>query len=454
MGNAIGRYSPDTPLFTEKFAIRYTAIFLTLIAILFGSLLAIPAAHAEGEARDNQAIALKVVAVLDKASDAAKKGDFQSAYRLVQASYFDYYDPLLEGPSRILAGGRKVKMESLYGDAKRAAKEEDAAAFQGAVAQLRVGVVRDAMILDGVLDDEADESTKIAAAQKVLKDGQTLTVDQGSRESFSFITAFTILLREGLEALLVVAAIVLYLVRSGNKHLNKYVYAGVGAGVVLSLVLSVVFTKLVENAGAAQEMLEGITMFIAVFVLFYISNWMLSKSDGAAWQKFVQEKVDRSISQQKTWLLAFAAFLAVAREGAELVLFYVAAFSGDRSDPLWVIYGIVAAVAVLAVIFVIFRFYAVKLPIGLVFKGTSLLLFMLAITFVGNGVGELGEAGFIVGQTDIPSLHWLTFPELGIYPKAETLLPQLILIIAAVWLGLAHRKSLAEKKREAEKVAA
>nr|WP_269453843.1 FTR1 family protein [Pseudoclavibacter sp. 13-3] len=339
-------------------------------------------------------------------------------------------------------------LEGLFGKAKSQAKAKDATSARSTIESIKLNVARDALELDGVIADDLPEDQKEAAAQKLLDQRTTTTVTPEARRVYSFVTAFTILLREGLEALLVVAAIVLYLVRSGNRRLTKYVYWGVLAGIGVSILLAVLLGAVLQNAGAGQEMLEGGTMFLAVLVLFYISNWMLSKSDEQAWERYVRGKVDQSITTGSMWLLSFAAFLAVSREGAELVLFYAAAFQGGMADSFWVGIGIAAAAALLLGVFVVFRYFAVKLPIGIVFKATSALLFLLAIVFVGNGVVELGEAGFVLGQTSIPSLSWLTIPVLGLYPRAETLLPQLILVVAAIWLTVAQNRDLRRQKHE------
>ena len=435
-------------------------VCLTLaLMALIGVALAPTPAHAAADTSEtsNQDVALKIADTLDSAIDALDGSDYESAYREVQNAYFKYYDPLLEGPSMSLSGNRKPMMEGLFGKAKSQAKAKDSAAARSTIESIKLNAARDALELDGVIADDLPEDQKEAAAQKLLDQRSTTAVTPEARRVYSFVTAFTILLREGLEALLVVAAIVLYLVRSGNRQLTKYVYWGVLAGIGVSILLAVLLSAVFQNAGAGQEMLEGGTMFLAVLVLFYISNWMLSKSDEQAWERYVQDKVDRSITTGSMWLLSFAAFLAVTREGAELVLFYAAAFQGGMADSLWIGIGIAAAAALLIAVFIIFRYFAVKLPIGIVFKATSALLFLLAIVFVGNGVVELGEAGFILGQASIPSLSWLTVPVLGLYPRAETLLPQVILVIAAVWLTIAQNRELRREKRElaeAEAVAA
>ena len=140
----------------------------------------------------------------------------------------------------------------------------------------------------------------------------------------SFGQAFIILLREGLEAILVVAAIIAYLIKAGMKDRVKFIYAGILLGLAGSGVVAVLFAVLYESADSHQEILEGVVALIAMAMLLFTSNWMLSKSSVSAWNAYVKDKTKASISTGGFWALASLSFLAVFREGAETVLFYEA----------------------------------------------------------------------------------------------------------------------------------
>lgn len=256
-----------------------------------------------------------------------------------------------------------------------------------------------------------------------------------------FNTAFWLLIREGLEAILVVVAIVAYLVKTNNRGLIKHIYLGCLAAILASIGLAVLIQNFVANAGVARELIEGWTMFLAVLVLFYVSNWILNKSETVAWENYIDGMVQNSISKKSKITLVFAAFLAVFREGAELILFYTAAFGSGFNSGLNIGIGIALAVVVLAIIWVLFRYTTVKLPLKPFFKFTSLLLFVLCVSFMGKGVVELTEAGVIVGGTIIPAMNGFSLDFLNIYDRAETLIPQIMIVIAAlaIYIGASVR---------------
>lgn len=255
----------------------------------------------------------------------------------------------------------------------------------------------------------------------------------------TFVTAFGLLVREGLEAILVIVAIVAYLIKTDNKNLLKGVYVGSFAAILASIALAWVLQEWMgEQSGVARELLEGWTMFLAVAVLFYVSNWMLSKADTIAWERYISGKVQQSIDRRSHWTLIFAAFIAVMREGAELILFYQASFTGGMSDPVYIVYGIAAGVAVLVAVWIAFRYFSVRLPLKAFFLFTSILLFVMCVSFMGKGVQELTEADVITGRTVIPAMNGFSIEVLSIYDRAETLIPQIMLVIAALWITIPH----------------
>ncbi|MFW0109015.1 FTR1 family iron permease [Rothia sp. P7181] len=404
------------------------------------------ATNPDGTQRNHQDYALCMAAEINQAIAAYKNKDYNKTLDDIGEAYFGWYENSLEPASMTLSGNRKVKMEGRFTRVKLAIKADPG--NPDVIQQLetiKTAVARDAMVLDGVAPADSPESI----GNKLLEAHHVEKADSTVQRWVDFSTAMTLLLREGLEALLVVVAIVLYLVKSGNKNLVKYVYFGVAAAIALSFLLAWGLSELLGGAGQASELLEGITMFLAVGMLFYVSNWMLSKSSGKNWSQYINGMVKTSVSAGAAKALVFAAFLAVIREGAELVLFYTASFSGGKSDPLWIALGFFAGVALLAIIFLIFRFGGAKLPVRPIFMGTSIMLFIMCISFVGKGVQELKEANVILGSTNLPWMEYY-IPELGIYPQAETLLPQIILFVASVWIILSHTLRERRERREAE----
>jgi high-affinity iron transporter len=181
---------------------------------------------------------------------------------------------------------------------------------------------------------------------------------------------------------------------------------------------------------ASREVIEGATMLIAVAVLFSVSYWLISKVEAAKWQQFIRGKVNAALEHGGGKALAFVAFLAVYREGAETALFYQALFNEGHGNGLPITLGIVVGFAVLAVIFTLFYRFGVRIPLRPFFATTSVLLYYMAFVFMGKGIRELQE-GNLMSITVIPG-----FPHveaLGLFPSVETLLGQALLIALFVF---------------------
>jgi high-affinity iron transporter len=210
----------------------------------------------------------------------------------------------------------------------------------------------------------------------------------------------------------------------------KTVYIGSVIALGASVVMAFILNALAGAAtGAQQEIIEGVTMLIAVAVLFYVSNWMVSKAESQVWASYITEKVESSITRGGVFSLAFAAFLAVFREGAETILFYQALLAGTETytNMLWV--GLGVGCVGLVVIYILIRLLSIRLPLKPFFLGTSILLFVMSIAFVGTGVKELQE-GNLVSVTPVNGVTSIDL--LGIYPTYETLIPQLVLLAITI----------------------
>jgi hypothetical protein len=166
-------------------------------------------------------------------------------------------------------------------------------------------------------------------------------------------------------------------------------------------------------------------MLVAVAVLFSVSYWLISKVEAAKWQQFIREKVNNALAHGGGTALAFVAFLAVYREGAETALFYQALFGEGRARLVPVLLGIVAGALILALIFTLFYRYGGRIPLRPFFAVTSVLLYYMAFVFMGKGIRELQE----VNAAPMTVLRGLPHVDaMGIYPTLETLLGQLLLV--------------------------
>ena len=262
----------------------------------------------------------------------------------------------------------------------------------------------------------------------------------------TFGPAFLILLREGIEAMLVLLAIIAYLRKSGNGKYLKTVYNYSLAAIVASFITAYIFSTIISEeagVGASRELIEGVTALVAVVVLFFTSAWLGAKSDKNVWKKYIEGMIESSMTTGRARALGMAAFLAVYREGAEVILFYQALFNNSSTDTHLIWGGFGAGCVVLAILFLLMQKGILSIPLRPFFIFTSVLMYLLAISFAGGGISELQEAG-VIAQTVIESVPVPTIDYLGIYPTVETLGAQGIMILLA--LGMVYYRSRKSRK--------
>ena len=262
-----------------------------------------------------------------------------------------------------------------------------------------------------------------------------------------FLQAFLILLREGIEAILVLVGIIAYLGRAGHEKELSTVYNWAIAGIIMSFVTAYLFVEVLDNTtttGSGREIIEGCTALFAVLVLLGTSAWMGGKSNAKAWKSYIDKQVKLTLSTGNSRALGAAVFLAVYREGAEVILFYQALFNNAVGDVDMIWAGFVTACVALALIFFLMQRGALRIPIGPFFKVTSAFMFILAVTFLGGGLKELQEADVIstsvIEAVPVPSIDLL-----GLYPTYETIVPQILLILAAVAMVSYKKRSAASE---------
>ncbi|QUC66071.1 FTR1 family iron permease [Aristaeella hokkaidonensis] len=295
----------------------------------------------------------------------------------------------------------------------------------------------------------AEKGPAEPAAEEIA--AETAEADQNSPQWLTFLGAFGIIVREGLEAILVIAAIIAYLVKSGNGRSLKNVYIGALAGILASFAAAAVlyFVKqAVAGAGMAQELIEGITALIAVCVLFYVSNWMISKAEAAAWTGYIDSKVRSGVEKRSAFTLAFTAFLSVFREGAEVVLFYQPMLQEGNAGMVWAGFG--AGVVILVFVYLAITKLSIKLPIKVFFTATSILMAVMCVSFLGSGIKELAEGNLFDLTLRVPGIPENDVIQIfGIYPYLETLVPQLILaVILLITFMVAHYRGRLEAQRK------
>lgn len=358
-----------------------------------------------------------------------------------------YYVAGLGGNAQApLAYARKTLQETLAayrgGDYARAQQLAVAAYLEGfelvepaldAVDRdLRTAIERDMLELRNVMRDRAAPDAVQALADRLLASLDAADAKLGGASlspGAAAASAFVILAREGLEAILVVAALVAFLVKAGRREALVYVHAGWIGALVLGVATWLAASYAISVSGAGREMTEGITALASTVILLYVGYWLHDKSHSSAWKQFIETRLSGALSGGTIWALASLSFLAVYREVFETVLFYQALWVQAGPDAHHaVIGGFIAAVAALALVaWLIFR-YGVRLPIGLFFSVSSVFLALLAVVFVGQGIAALQEAGVIDATlVGIPSV-----PVLGIFPTVQTLAAQIAVALVVV----------------------
>jgi len=299
-------------------------------------------------------------------------------------------------------------------------------------------ILKQAKALD---NKEAEARAALAAETDAAQAVSREEAQQSDPRLLTFLGAFGIIVREGLEAILVIAAIIAYLVKSGSTKNLKNVYIGAIAGIAASFAAAAVLAwakRVFVGAGMAQEIIEGITALIAVCVLFYVSNWMISKAEAASWSRYIDGRVQSSVEKGSGFALAFTAFLSVFREGAEVVLFYQPMLSEGNPGMVWAGFGV--GCVLLVFVYLAITKLSIRLPIKVFFTATSILMAIMCVSFLGSGIKELAEGNVFDLALRVPGVPENDVIQIfGIYPWLETLVPQLILaIILLVTFLIAH----------------
>lgn len=361
-----------------------------------------------------------VVNNFNAASAAYEAGDAAGARKIVLDTYLEKFEPI---ESR-LPSSVSSKVEHLIHVEIRPAIErgDDAAKVAGLI--------------------NAANTELVAADQHLARGGSFW---------FAAVNSFFIILREGLEAVLLVAALLGYLAATGaSKKYRTQIFAGVGMGVVASVVTWGLARTLIPINGANRELIEGLTALIAVVVLLYVSNWLFQKTYIHDWKNYLREKLNTAVTSKSAFAMMVLAFAAVYREGFETVLFYQAlAFD---SSPAAVLSGFLPGMVLILAIGVLIIRAGAKLPLKQMFAVTNSILVYLAFVFVGKGLYNLHEAGlFAARQLPLPDVQALRLL-FGWYPLLETTIAQIayLTLIAATFIYYKRRMAMAAQLQVAK----
>jgi high-affinity iron transporter len=258
----------------------------------------------------------------------------------------------------------------------------------------------------------------------------------------TFIGAMTILLREGLEALLIVVGMLAFLRKGDRPDLVRTVHYGWATALVAGIATWWAATSLITISGATRELTEGFGSILAALVLLFVGIWMHGKGQADEWQRYIRKKMGHALSRGSAWFLFMLAFVAVYREIFETILFYAALSAEGGAGA--VVAGAVAGAALLAVIAVLMLRYSQRLPIGKFFTYSSALIAVLAIVLAGKGVAALQEAG-LIGVAPLSHVPRITI--LGLFPSVEVVAAQLAVVVALV-LGFTWNRRVSIRRSQ------
>ncbi|WP_247899758.1 FTR1 family iron permease [Paenibacillus pabuli] len=248
--------------------------------------------------------------------------------------------------------------------------------------------------------------------------------------SYTAWDAALILLREGLEAILVLSALLAYAKKSGETAARRWIWAGAGSGLLLSAALAVVLslTLAVASSGSTREMIEGYTGLAAVVLMLTVGQWMHSKSNTRSWNSYVQRQVGGALARGSLWSLFAVAGLAILREGAETAIFYIGMAPAIETSQMLI--GMGSALLILIILAVAIIQFSVRLPVRWFFLTATLLIYYLVFRFLGESIHSLQVSATLGAHVapNLPTIGWL-----GMYPTWETFIPQLVVLIFMIF---------------------
>ncbi|WP_240376013.1 FTR1 family iron permease [Bacillus piscicola] len=254
------------------------------------------------------------------------------------------------------------------------------------------------------------------------------------KTSYSVWDAALVMLREGLEALLIVAALIAFLRKANALEQQKWIWVGAAVGVLMSVAAAVVISKVfsLATAGANREAIEGVTGLVAVVMMLGVGVWLHQKSNMKAWNHYIQKQMGTALSTGSIVAMSFVSFLSIFREGAETIIFYAGMAPSISTAKL--LLGILVAIGLLGIFAFLFIRYSTKIAIAPFFKIATVLIYLLAFKILGVSIHALQLTKHI-STTQVQQLPIIN--AIGFFPTLETILPQLflllIVLLAAGW---------------------
>ncbi len=328
---------------------------------------------------------------------AYSRGDRAEAGRLALSAYLDGFEPV-EAVLATRDGGLMARVEQAMGGFRQAISRGES---------------------------EAQLGQRLADTEALLGEAEARLAPEAESAAATFLGALAILLREGLEALLVVIAMIAFLRRADRTDAIRYVHGGWVAALTAGAATWAVATYAISISGQSRELTEGIGSLLAAIILLSVGVWMHGKAQADEWRRYIADKMQGALSRGSAWFLFGLAFIVVYREVFETILFYAALWTADNGAT--ILAGALVGAALLGAIAWAMLRLSRTLPIALFFRYSAILIAVLAGVLAGKGVGALQEAG-LVGVTPVPGAPRI--PSLGLFPTAQALGAQLLMAVA------------------------
>jgi high-affinity iron transporter len=296
--------------------------------------------------------------------------------------------------------------------------------------------IRQGVSAEEIQKQRADIEARIDRAAQMLAETSDFS------GYYAFLNSALIILREGLEAALILAAIIAMLRVMGAAHAIRYLHFGWILALIAGVLTWLAAQTMLTFSGQHRESMEGFISIFAAVALFYVGYWLHTRSEAKRWHAFIQDKVQSVLSNKSVFGLVGISFFAVYREAFEVVLFYQALWLQNENSHKAILGGFGAgAVALVAVTLAILKL-GLRIPLKYFFGATGTLLYIMAFIFAGTGINQLQAAGWVPATP----LHFPPpVPLLGIYPTLETLAAQglliCIFIATSLWMVWEQRKA-------------
>lgn len=333
---------------------------------------------------------------IDEALEAMQRGEPVAAEGLVVDAYLTGIEPV-EGPLRATSSELVQELEEGFLLLRAAVVAGDTDEARSRAGRLRQAIGRAEYRLE------------------VQPQSPWLTAASGA----------ILILREGVEAALLVMLLLAAVAGVGRPEASRYIHAGWAGALAAGAGTFVLARALTARVAAPAEIIEAASSLLASAVLFYVSHWLLGQVQSSRWVAYIKDRARSHVTRGRLLTLSGLAFLAVYREAVETILFFEGLLASG-GKPAHALAGAAAGALLLVTLVIALRRLGARVPMRVFFAVSGVLLYSLCVILAGKGVRALVAAGWLSPRPlSVPSL-----PALGIYPDAFALAAQALLLLA------------------------